>query len=95
MRSVARTYGIDQAAYDRLTEADWTFEGARTRGETHGIHPYPAKFIPQIPRALIAALHPRDGTAVMDPFCGSGTTLVEAAAEGLPAIGSTCTRSPA
>jgi DNA modification methylase len=87
MKSVAETYVIDQAAYDRLTEADWTFEGARTRGETHGIHPYPAKFIPQIPRALIAALHPRDGSAVMDPFCGSGTTLVEAAAEGLPAIG--------
>jgi site-specific DNA-methyltransferase (cytosine-N4-specific) len=73
--------------YSRLQQADWTFSSAYTRGETHGIHSYPAKFIPQIPRELIAALHPGDGTAVMDPFCGSGTTLVEAALAGIPAVG--------
>jgi hypothetical protein len=66
---------------------DWTFASADTREGTHGIHPYPAKFIPQIPQALIAALHPGDRTAVMDPFCGSGTTLVEAARVDLPAVG--------
>lgn len=76
-----------EATYGSLRAMDWTFEGAQTRGETHGIHPYPAKFIPQIPRTLIAALHPGDGTAVLDPFCGSGTTLVEAASAGHPAVG--------
>src|SRR5437867_358565 len=54
--------------YERLKQIDWTFRDAYTRGGPHGIHPYPAKFIPQIPQALIAALHPGDDTAVLDPF---------------------------
>lgn len=70
-----------------LADRDWTFEKANTRDATHAAHPYPAKFIPQIPRALIKDLHPGDDSIVLDPFCGSGTTLVEAAAAGLPAIG--------
>lgn len=73
--------------YDRLGRLDWTFASAYTRGETHAVHPYPAKFIPQLPRELIASLYPKDGTAVLDPFCGSGTTLVEAALAGAPAVG--------
>lgn len=73
--------------YDLLRSVDWTFADACTRVATHGLHPYPAKFIPQIPRALIEALHPRDGTGIMDPFAGSGTTLVEAALVDIPAIG--------
>jgi len=44
---------------------------------SHNFHPYPAKFIPQIPRALIEHLS-KKGETVLDPFCGSGTTLVEA-----------------
>jgi len=76
-----------ETVYRNLQEIEWTFRGAQTRGETHGIHPYPAKFIPQIPRALIAALHPGDDSAVMDVFCGSGTTVVEAALAGVDAIG--------
>lgn len=78
---------LRQETYRSLRASDWTFADASTRGATHGIHAYPAKFIPQIPRALIAGLYPQDGTAVLDPFCGSGTTLVEAAAVGAPAIG--------
>lgn len=76
-----------EQAYRTLQTEDWTFASAITNSETHAVHPYPAKFIPQIPRALIAALYPRDGTAVMDPFCGSGTTLVESATIGAPSIG--------
>ena len=43
---------------------------------THGIHKYPAKFIPQIPRWGIQKFtQPED--MILDPFCGCGTTLVE------------------
>lgn len=73
--------------YDLLCDVDWSFSDAATQGATHGIHPYPAKFIPQIPRTLIRALHPGDDSHVMDPFCGSGTTLVEAGLAGVPAVG--------
>lgn len=70
-----------------LSKVDWTFADADTREHAHGLHPYPAKFIPQIPRKLIHALHPRDGSATLDPFCGSGTTLLESILMGIPAIG--------
>jgi hypothetical protein len=62
---------------DRLEELDWDFLNAKTSYLTHGLHPYPAKFIPQIPNALIQELS-SVGDTVADPFCGSGTTLVEA-----------------
>ncbi|TMI69514.1 MAG: MerR family transcriptional regulator [Bacteroidetes bacterium] len=60
-----------------LEEIDWDFVGAKTNYLTHSIHPYPAKFIPQIPNALIQELS-SIGDTVGDIFCGSGTTLVEA-----------------
>jgi site-specific DNA-methyltransferase (cytosine-N4-specific) len=61
----------------RLSSLDWNFANAKTNYLTHGIHPYPAKFIPQIPNALIQELS-AVGDTVGDIFCGSGTTLVEA-----------------
>jgi methylase of polypeptide subunit release factors len=44
---------------------------------THLIHPYPAKLIPHIPAFFLAQLfkHP---VSILDPFCGSGTVLLEA-----------------
>jgi|SRR6516165_7789453 site-specific DNA-methyltransferase (cytosine-N4-specific) len=71
----------------KLRSIAWDFADARTGDGPHGIHPYPAKFIPQIPRKLIELFHPGDDSPVLDPFCGSGTTLVEAAEAGLPSIG--------
>ncbi len=54
---------------------------------THGLHDYPAKYIPQIPKWAInySKLHP--GDTVLDPFCGSGTTLVEARLMGIDSYG--------
>lgn len=60
-----------------LNGIDWDFENAKTNYLTHRIHPYPAKFIPQIPNALVQELS-SVGDTVGDIFCGSGTTLVEA-----------------
>jgi len=61
---------------DLLDKVGWDFVDASTTYLTHGVHPYPAKFIPQIPNALIQALS-SVGETVADIFCGSGTTLVE------------------
>ena len=60
-----------------LNTVDWDFTDAKTSYLTHGIHPYPAKYIPQIPHSLIQTLS-NEGDVVADIFCGSGTTLVEA-----------------
>jgi site-specific DNA-methyltransferase (cytosine-N4-specific) len=60
----------------RIEKIDWDFRDAKTSYLTHGIHPYPAKFIPQIPNALIQEFS-TVGSTVGDIFCGSGTTLVE------------------
>lgn len=64
-------------AIENLKRIDWDFTGAKTSYLTHSMHPYPAKFIPQIPNALIQELS-SVGDTVGDIFCGSGTTLVEA-----------------
>jgi len=72
---------------EKLNSVAWDFADARTGDGPHSIHPYPAKFIPQIPRTLIELFHPGDRSAVLDPFCGSGTTLVEAMQAGIDSIG--------
>jgi len=68
-----------------LKAQDWSFTHDDTRYLTHDLHPYPAKFIPQLPAHLIAALSV-PGDVVFDPFGGSATTAVEAVRLGRRAL---------
>jgi len=52
----------------------------------HGLHPYLGKFIPQLVEALLGR-YVRPGGRVLDPFAGSGTTLVQALESGYDAVG--------
>lgn len=53
---------------------------------THGFHSYPAKFTPQIVNKYLN-LYCKQGFNILDPFCGSGTTLVEGVLNGLNSVG--------
>ena len=72
---------------DRLAAIDWDFPERTTQSPIEGFHPYPAKFITHIPAALLDHLPVTPGTTVFDPFCGSGTTLVECQRRGLHSVG--------
>ena len=57
-----------------------------TQAHVHGFHSYPARLHPETARRLIEELS-RPGDRVLDPFCGSGTVLVEARLAGRAALG--------
>lgn len=60
-------------------------EWQRTK-HVHRLHPYLGKFIPQLVELFLRRFFAPDDT-VLDPFAGSGTTLVEAGPLGIHALG--------
>ncbi|WP_156354180.1 hypothetical protein [Gordonia sp. HS-NH1] len=55
---------------------------------THSVYPYPARLLRQIPRMLLRCEQiVADIDHVIDPFCGSGTVLLEAQRAGFGATG--------
>ncbi|MGB9892517.1 DNA methyltransferase [Thermodesulfovibrio yellowstonii] len=71
-----KKYSSDEAL-EILENIDWDFKSFSTQYLTHTFHPYPARFIPQIPLTFIK-LFTKEREIVLDPMCGCGTTLVEA-----------------
>jgi len=69
-----------------ITKEDWDFVDADTQYMTHGLHPYPARMVPQIASRLIRNFS-KEGDVILDPFCGSGTVLVEAKLANRNSIG--------
>lgn len=61
---------------ERRVDYSWDFNGAHTKTFTHGLHPYPAMFIPQVANRLLKS-YSNEGDTICDIFCGSGTALVE------------------
>lgn len=64
-----------------LKKVDWDFKDysiASSPNDINYLHWYPAPFVPQIPSIMVQTLS-KIGDKVLDPFVGSGVTLVEAA----------------
>jgi DNA modification methylase len=64
---------------------DWLSEKERTK-HVHRLHPYKGKFIPQLVEYFLNK-HFKEGDIVLDPFSGSGTTLIQANEMGIHSIG--------
>lgn len=77
---------IADAVVEGVLREPWEYVDAETQHLTHNIHRYSGKFIPQIAARAISLLT-RPGELVVDPYCGSGTTLVECALLGRRALG--------
>jgi DNA methylase len=87
MQLVAATQ--DQLYAEIDLELSWSERALPERERTkhvHRLHPYLGKFIPQLVETLLER-HVRRGGHVLDPFAGSGTTLVQALESGCDATG--------
>jgi len=70
----------------KYKDESWDFRAADTKAYTHCFHTYPAMMIPQIARKLIKAYGIAEGW-LLDPYCGTGTSLVEASLFGMHSVG--------
>ena len=83
--------------YDAL---NWTlafdnYKESETTKHVHRLHPYKGKFIPQLVEYFLdnhiddfkKEIYFKQGDIILDPFCGSGTTLVQANELSMHAIG--------
>jgi len=77
---------VNDGKYVRRIDYSWDYKSEKTKTYTHGIHTYPAMFIPQVARRLLEN-YSQQGETVCDIFCGSGTSLVESKLLGRNAYG--------
>ncbi len=70
-----------------MARTDWDFTENNTKSYTHGFHTYPAMMIPQVANKLLTEYSGNKTKLLFDPYCGTGTSLVEANVKGINAIG--------
>ena len=70
----------------KYKDESWDFRESDTKEYTHCFHTYPAMMIPQIARKLLKEYGTEDGW-LLDPYCGTGTSLVEASLFGMHSVG--------
>jgi DNA modification methylase len=70
----------------KYCDGHWDFRTANTKTLSHGLHTYPAMMIPQVASSLLER-HGSGIQTLFDPYCGTGTSLVEASVRGITAIG--------
>lgn len=78
--------GSEEYVRTKVLAESWEFSDAITNELTHNIHRYSGKFIPQIAARAIQILSDEQDT-ILDVFCGSGTTVLEAARLRRKAVG--------
>jgi DNA modification methylase len=71
---------------ESLLDSNLDFAGKNENSGMHNFHSFPAKFPPDLPNLFIRELT-KPGDIVLDPMCGSGTTLIEALLANRHAIG--------
>jgi hypothetical protein len=81
-----REQKVDETLARAVLSENWEYAESDTQQLTHNIHRYSGKFIPQIAHRAIDLLT-KPGEIVLDPYCGSGTVLVEAAVLNRLALG--------
>jgi len=70
----------------KYVDESWDFEDANTKILTHCFHSYPAMMIPQVAGRLIEK-YGKNANLLFDPYCGTGTSLVEANVRNINAVG--------
>lgn len=80
------TKATSLSLHSNLTNLNWDFTGESGAAGLANFHWYPGRFVPQLAGLLIDNLT-KPGDLVLDPFCGSGTTLVEAHRLGRGVVG--------
>ncbi|NPV14054.1 DNA methyltransferase [candidate division WOR-3 bacterium] len=70
----------------KYRDGTWDFLTANTKQYTHCFHPYPAMMIPQVAGRILDEFG-KGARLLFDPYCGTGTSLVEANLRGINAIG--------
>ena len=70
----------------KYRDETWDLQYANTKEYTHCFHTYPAMMIPQIARKLLKK-YGTEGGWLLDPYCGTGTSLVEASLFGMHSVG--------